>query len=118
MSQEVCEACNAFVAECYAPVGEASRALCWLCAHHVVGHDTDLKHAPYAECECDRTKIYPLHVLQRQSAAGLIRFKHGDGPPKPCRASLTGHFYNPKTGEIESTAITPVAENAARRKPS
>lgn len=71
---DVCVACNAFLAECYAPVGDSSAPMCWLCAHHVIDHGVEPEHAPWAECECNRSQIYPMHVLQRQSAAGLIRY--------------------------------------------
>lgn len=50
-----CAACRAFVPECV----YQGRALCWLCAHHIVDHGCSLHAAPMGECECLPEAIYP-----------------------------------------------------------
>jgi hypothetical protein len=65
--KRVCVACKAFVAECMAPVGEGSAAMCWLCAHHVVDHEVPLHEAAEARCECTPDQIYPVRVLQERA---------------------------------------------------
>ena len=87
---KLCVACKAFRAECVAPVGESSAALCWLCAHHVVDHEVPPHLAATAECECLPHQIYPgreAPVRHAQWCTGdectggcvqAVRFEHGD----------------------------------------
>lgn len=84
-TQRSCVACKAYVAECMVPVGEGSAAMCWLCAHHVVDHETPVHEAMTAECECTPDKIYPVRVLQQRAAAGLEMpyFTNGTYVEKP-----------------------------------
>lgn len=65
--KRVCVACQAFVAECMAPVGDGSAPMCWLCAHHVVDHDVPLHEAAEARCECTPEQVYPVRVLQQRA---------------------------------------------------
>jgi hypothetical protein len=112
-----CVACKAFVAECMAPVGEGSAAMCWLCAHHVVDHDVSLHEAAEARCECTPDQIYPERVIKERAAqlanaelggftpiSGPIRFEHGDGMPKMHHPDdwKSGHFYNPTTKTMDT----------------
>lgn len=72
---KLCVACQGFRAECLAPVGEGSVALCWLCAHHVVDHECKLEDAPEAECECLPHQIYPGRPEQAPTSvvvSGLV----------------------------------------------
>jgi hypothetical protein len=71
-----CVACKAFKAECQVPVGEGSAAMCWLCAHHVVDHETPVHEAATAECECDPKDIYPAEVQRFRMQHGDITRKH------------------------------------------
>lgn len=56
---KLCVACKGFRAECVVPVGKASAAMCWLCAHHVVDHGCEPYRAMTAECECLPHQVYP-----------------------------------------------------------
>lgn len=69
--KSVCVACGSFLAECVAPVGESSAALCWPCAHHVVDHGVALCDAMNAECDCPPEKVYPASVIERQRLLGI-----------------------------------------------
>ena len=69
----LCVGCRAFVAE----VRPGGRALCYVCAHHVVDHGVDpdafasdgkLKLVVVAECECMPGDIYPDDYLERGRA--------------------------------------------------
>jgi hypothetical protein len=66
----VCVACEAFLAECVVPVGEASAAMCWLCAHHVVDHEVPVHLAVEAECDCTPEQVYPKHVIRARVLLG------------------------------------------------
>lgn len=68
VDKRVCVACEAFQAECHAPVGEGSAPMCWLCAHHVVDHGVAPHEAATAECECAPEQVYPARVLQQRAA--------------------------------------------------
>lgn len=57
--RKLCVACQAFAAECEAPIDEGSAPMCWLCAHHVVDHGVTLHEAAEARCECLPHQIYP-----------------------------------------------------------
>lgn len=57
--REACAACKAFAAECLVPVGDDAVPMCWLCAHHVVDHDTPIEGACEGECDCRPHQIYP-----------------------------------------------------------
>jgi hypothetical protein len=111
-----CVACKAFVAECMAPVGEGSAAMCWLCAHHVVDHDVSLHEAAEARCECTPEQIYPKRVIKERAVqlvnaelqgfapiSGSIGLKHGDSMkmrhPDDWK---TGHFWNAATKTIDT----------------
>jgi hypothetical protein len=61
--KKACKACNAFAPECLVPVGDLAVPMCWLCAHHVVEHDTPLTEAMEARCECLPSEIYPDRKL-------------------------------------------------------
>lgn len=74
-----CVACKAFTAECLVPVGEAAVPMCWLCAHHVIDHDTLVHEALEARCECTPEDVYPASVLAKRhgipsTVAGRSRF--------------------------------------------
>jgi hypothetical protein len=66
IAKEACAACEAFAPECLVPVGDAAVPMCWLCAHHVVEHNTAPHHAYAAECECTPQEIYPHRVFTRE----------------------------------------------------
>ena len=76
---KICVACKSFRAECHAPIGEDSAALCWLCAHHVVDHEAALHEAATAQCECTPDQVYPAWVMherrERAAAQAAIGFK-------------------------------------------
>ncbi len=63
VEKPACTACKSFAPECLVPVGDGAVPMCWLCAHHVIEHDTAVEHAHAAECECVPTEIYPSRVL-------------------------------------------------------
>lgn len=131
--KRTCVACKAFVAECNAPVGEGSAAMCWLCAHHVVDHGTPVHEAAEARCECTPDMIYPQRVLQERCVTGVmlkklghmplaaIRMKHGDLTYEQIRERLEtegerGYMYNPVTGQIEPFHIPPSGRPDRSRK--
>ena len=62
--KKACAACKAFAPECLVPVGEEAVPMCWLCAHHVVDHETPVHAAPEARCECLPHQIYPGRAVQ------------------------------------------------------
>lgn len=96
-----CVACKAFKAECQVPIGEGSTAMCWLCAHHVVDHDTPVHEASTAECECSPSAIYPAHVyhdinleIERGKEAARRRFEGVEiyrVPPEDVAAREAGY---------------------------
>lgn len=65
--KRVCVACKAFVAECFAPVDGEALPMCWLCAHHVVDHETPLHEAAEARCECTPDQVYPASVIRERA---------------------------------------------------
>lgn len=57
---KICVACNAFRAECYVPVGDGSKQMCWVCAHLHVEHNVPLHKILDSEaCDCAPHVIYP-----------------------------------------------------------
>jgi hypothetical protein len=115
--KKVCLACKSFVAECQAPVGEGSAAMCWECAHQVVEHDVPLHEAMTARCECTPDQVYPKHIIDRRVAVGTpepgtavmreaFRMVHGDVDYTKVRDTkdmLTGHMWNPATKTMDTT---------------
>lgn len=74
-----CAACKGMRAECVAPIGESSAALCWLCAHHVVDHECTLESAVTNECDCLPHEIYPGRgVVELSNAEDAQRFTFGE----------------------------------------
>lgn len=64
----VCENCQAFAAECEAPIGDGAASLCWLCAHDATVHGIELGHVRGEPCGCKREDVYPASVLVRLDA--------------------------------------------------
>lgn len=56
-----CELCNVMAPECELPVGDGSKAVCWLCAHDAT------EHADGSKCECEPAAVYPAHVIARRT---------------------------------------------------
>lgn len=111
---KLCAACKAFKAECTAPVGEGSAALCWLCAHHVVDHDCSLEAAVTHECECLPHEIYPGRVDPRPRVDVLW-----GGQPVTIIGDerVPEHVMIPvfKRGDVEAILQNPFAKVPRRR---
>ncbi len=106
---ETCGACKAYRAECVAPVGEGSMALCWLCAHHVVDHGVAPGLATTAECECTPDKIYPGRAPRTSTDVvlngGIIRIVGDENvPPGEFRFGETRYFDMLDSGQLVETA--------------
>lgn len=55
-----CASCRTFRPDVMVSTTSCTHAaLCWICAHHVVEHDTSVAHAHVGECECPPEKFYP-----------------------------------------------------------
>ncbi len=64
VTKKACMACKAFAAECLVPVGDGAMPMCWLCAHHVIDHESPIHEACEARCECHPHQIYPGREVQ------------------------------------------------------
>lgn len=68
-----CVACKAFAAECIVPIGEASAAMCWICAHHIIEHECRITEAGSAKCKCPPHKIYPDRAVNDRRSRSKTR---------------------------------------------
>lgn len=64
----VCAACKVWIPECLVPVGDGSKGMCWMCAHHVVDHLISVDRAGAAVCKCRKDQIFPRRVLEEREA--------------------------------------------------
>ncbi len=69
-----CASCEVFQPEVLVPMGEGSLSMCWLCAHHVVEHNTSVQHARVGQCECSLEEIYPQRVLEARNSYAPSKF--------------------------------------------
>lgn len=77
-----CTNCRTMMPECFAPWGDGTLALCWLCAHALLEHGATLG-APLEDCSCSPADVYPPDV----QAARLFRayrtdYSYGPRPPE------------------------------------
>jgi hypothetical protein len=84
--RQACVACRTYAPECLVPMGDEALPMCWLCAHHVVEHDTAVEHAYCAECECTPQQIFPHRAFE--SAGEIVARVEPVSPREADRTKL------------------------------
>lgn len=98
-----------FAPELLVPMGDEAVPMCWLCAHHVVEHETPMDQTSDARCECLPWEIYPdrAPVVDEGDVIAVpsdFCLEHGDVDRTKMQPGdwMTGHFYNPASKTIDT----------------
>jgi hypothetical protein len=110
VEREACHACKTFAPECLVPDGDEALPMCWLCAHHVIDHNTSIASAHCAECECTPREIYPKRVFEEPGAVVAI------GPEPTPAQRRRAHFEEPQRVR-GSAPVAAVAQYSLRCEP-
>jgi hypothetical protein len=77
VEREACHACKTFAPECLVPDGDEALPMCWLCAHHVIDHNTSIASAHCAECECTDACAATPRALRGTAARARLSARRG-----------------------------------------